>query len=232
MKTGLPKQFARLGFKKGWAAFKKFRGSKGAFNTKKAPKTVKVKTRSKPKAQVIVAKKGPAKMADTKKVSALKSRLSGALKRAKGAIKDGPGEGLLMVGEGVASGIASAYIIGAIPVPAGLPKPGLIKSLIQTGAGIGLMFVKNKHARYAGAGMAIVGLISTSREFLPVPTFAGEVDAALFGESFDGDEFMGEDGQVLLGYDTDGNAIMGDPMMGDPMMGDPLMGSNTFASPY
>ena len=216
-----------MGFKKGWAAFKKFKGTKGAFNTKRAPKTVKVKTRVTPKAAT-PAKKGTAIMADTKKVTALKSRLAGALKRAKGAMKDGPGEGLLMVGEGLGAGVASAYLFGALPVPASLPKPGMIKSGAQTALGVGLMFVKNKHARYAGAGMAIIGGLSLIREFLPVPTFAGEVDAALYGEAFDGEEFAGDDGSVLLGYDADGNAVMGDPMMGDPMMGN----ANTFVSPY
>jgi len=218
-KMGLPKQFAKMGFKKGWAAFKKFKGSKGAFNTKKITVKKKVSTTKKP--IVHSAKKGASPMAESKKMVALKSRLSGALKKARVGVHS-PGEAALAIGEGLGGAIATSYAIGAIPTGS-LPRPGAIKSIAQIVLGGFLATRKNKHLKYVGFGTAIIGGVSLAREFLPVPTFAGEVDSALYGEEFMGDEFIG---------DPMGEEFMGDNFMGDPMMGQgEYMGQET-SSPY
>lgn len=217
-KIGLPKQFAKMGFKKGWAAFKKFKGSKGAFNTKRVKVSVKTKKNSTTKKPIVhSAKKGASPMAESKKMLALKSRLSSALKKARVGVHS-PGEATLAIGEGLGGAIVTSYAIGAIPTGS-LPRPGAIKSVAQILLGGFLATRKNKHLKYLGFGTAIIGGVSLAREFLPVPTFAGEVDSALYGEEFMGDEFMGD-------------PLMGEgEYMGDPMMGDPMMGEET-VSPY
>lgn len=230
-RTGLPKKYAKLGFKKGWAAFKKFKGTKGQFNT------LRLKSKKSPRPVVTVHKRGAPQMAKaiavakSSKVAALKSRLASALKRARGAVKaSDPMEAAVAIGEGFAGGLATSYLFGSIPTGS-LPKPGLIKSGAQTLTGAVMAFQKNKHIRYVGYGTAIVGLISVARELFPIPTFAGEVDTALFGDDFNGDE-------ELLGYDENGmpvfgtSAEMADPIMGDPIMGDPIMGGEVTASPF
>ncbi len=214
MKTGLPAKYARMGFKKGWAAFRKFKGSKGQFNTKKS--SVKIKTKSGTKTTTATVRKVGDMSANKKtQVAALKSRLAGALGRARGAVKmDNPVDALVAVGEGLGAGVASAYALGSIPTPAFIPKPGLVKSGLQLGLGLFLATRKNKHAKYAGFGMAVIGGMSMIREVLPVPTFAGEVDTAMFGEEYAG-EGMGEG--ELLGWDE-----MGDPVYAGDPLGDPL----------
>jgi len=235
-RTGLPKKYAKLGFKKGWAAFKKFKGTKGQFNT------LRLKSKKSPRPVVTVHKRGAPQMAKaiaiakSSKVAALKSRLSSALKRAKGAVKaSDPKEAAFAIGEGFVGGVATSYLFGSIPTGS-IPKPALVKSVAQTLTGAILAIQKNKHLRYVGYGTAIVGLVSVARELLPIPTFAGEVDTALFGDDFNGEE-------ELLGYDENGmpvfgtsaqmsDPIMGDPIMGDPIMGDPIMGGEVTASPF
>jgi len=208
--NGLPKKYARLGFKKGWAAFKRFRGSKGAFNTKRLP------TKKKTGTTVTVHKKGAPPMAKKtgSKVAALRAKASRALSKARGAgVKHG--DTLLAIGLGGAAGIATSFAVGAIPLPASLPKPAAIKSGLQAALGVGMAFQKNKYVKYAGYGAAVLGIVGLARDLFNVPSFAGEVDEALYGELLEGDEeFMGADGQW-----------MGDPMAGDPMAGDPMMGS-------
>jgi len=223
-KAGLPKQFARLGFKKGWAAFRKFKGSKGAFNTLKLKAKKKTGSGSR---VVTVHKKGVPAMgkavATSSKTAALKARLASALRRARGSVKvTDPMEAGIAILEGFGGGVATSFALGAIPTGS-LPKPGLIKSGAQAIIGGVMAFQKNKHVRYIGYGTAVVGLISVARELFPIPTFAGEVDTAMFGEDFSGEE-------EFLGYDENGVAVYGDPLqgegeyMGDPLMGDPLMG--------
>jgi len=191
-KPGLPKQFAKMGFAKGWAAFKRFKGTSGK---KPRKATVKVATKKKPtttKKPIVysTAKKG-ASMADSKKTSALKARLSNALKKGRAGIHS-PGEAAIAIGEGLGGGIATSYLVGALPTGK-MPRPGAIKSVLQLGLGVFLATRKNKHLKYVGFGTAIVGGMSLARELLPVPTFAGEVDSALYGEEFMGEgEYMGE----------------------------------------
>lgn len=211
--AGLPKKYARLGFKKGWAAFKKFKGSKGVFVRRSK---VKIKAKGGTKTVTATVRKvGEMSSGKKTEVAALKSRLSSALGRARGAVKmDNPMDAAIAIGEGLGAGVASAYALGAIPTPSFIPKPGLVKSGLQLAIGVFLATRKNKHAKYAGFGMSIVGGMSMIREVLPVPTFAGEVDTAMFGEEYAGDP-MGEG--ELLGWDE-----MGDPVYAGDPLGDPL----------
>lgn len=209
--NGLPKKYARLGFKKGWAAFKKFRGSKGAFNTLRLP------SKKKKTSAVTVHKRGAPQMARHSKkgsrVAALRSKASRALSKARnsGVFKN-HADAAIAIGLGAAAGIGTSFAVGAIPLPASLPKPAAIKSALQAGLGVVLAMQKNKYLKYAGYGAAVLGVVGIARDLFNVPSFAGEVDEALYGELLEGDEeFMGSDGQW-----------MGDPMAGDPLAGESM----------
>lgn len=211
--AGLPKAFAKMGFKKGWASFKKSRKQKKAH--KRIVKSI-ARTRA-PKGIRLLAPPTPTRKGSSVKISkvkiaALRERASKALSKARnsGTFKN-HGEAIQAIGLGAAGAVASSYAIGMIPVPASLPKPGAIKSALQAGAGVFLAMQKNKQLKYAGYGMAVLGVVGVARELFNVPTFAGEVDAGMYGELLQGDEdFMGDDGE-----------FMGDPMAGAPvMMGD------------
>lgn len=212
--AGLPKAFAKMGFKKGWASFKKSRKQKKAHNRIVAAQKPR---KHHPKGIRLLAppatshRKGSSVKISKVKIAALRERASKALSKARnsGTFKN-HGEAIQAIGLGAAGAIASSYAIGMIPVPASLPKPGAIKSGVQAAAGVFLAMQKNKQMKYAGYGMAVLGVVGVARELFNVPTFAGEVDAGMYGELLQGDEeFMGD------------NEFMGDPMAGAPvMMGD------------
>lgn len=210
--AGLPKAFAKMGFKKGWAAFRKSRKKGKAHNyarsqeraRRTAPKGIVVATYHPPK------KKGSGMKISKQKLSALKARASSALAKARnsGTFKN-HGDAIQAIGLGAAGAVASSYAIGMIPVPASLPKPGAIKSAVQAGAGVFLAMQKNKQLKYAGYGMAVLGVVGVARELFNVPTFAGEVDLGMYGELLQGDEeFMGDED------------FMGQPLAGAPLMGE------------
>ncbi len=191
--AGLPKKFAKMGFAKGWAAFRKVhRKTKAAH--KKA--TTKAPARHKAAPAVTVHKrKGSGMKISKERLEAMKGSVSKALAKVRAAKATDGGEMALAVAEGIGAGVASSYAIGMIPVPAALPKPAMIKSAIQVAAGFGLaLAVKNKHAKYAGFGMAVIGGIGLARELFPIPTFAGEVDEGMYGADWTPDGYMGNDG--------------------------------------
>lgn len=208
--AGLPKSFAKMGFKKGWAAFKQSRKKKSAHKRiRKEYKKVKAPKGLRLLPPPVAKRKGSGSMKISKqKLSALKARASSAISRARNSSTfKNHGEAIQAIGLGAAGAVASSYAIGMIPVPAALPKPGAIKSAVQAGAGVFLAMQKNKHLKYAGYGMAVLGVVGIARELLNVPTFAGEVDEGMYGELLEGDEeYMGE-----LAYAGD-PAFMGDPM--------------------
>lgn len=209
--AGLPKSFAKMGFKKGWAAFKQSRKKKQAhkrivreYKKVKAPKGIRILS------PVPVKRKGSGMKIAKAKIQALRARASKAVSRARnsGTFKN-HGEAIQAIGLGAIGAVASSYGIGMIPLPASLPKPGAIKSGLQAGAGVFLAMQKNKQLKYAGYGMAVLGVVGMVREILNIPTFAGEVDAGMFGELLQGDEaYMGQ-GDL---------AYMGQPM-GEPLSG-------------
>ncbi len=224
-KSGLPKMYAKMGFKKGWAAFKRARGGGKKRATASKPKSKpsaparRKKTRRAASVPAVYHSKGGSSMSRLVKIS--KGRLQefkDKLKRASAKVRASKDLDLMEVGtaagEAIMGGVASSYLIGLIPVPASMPKPGLIKSGLQTALGIGgAVAFKNKHIRYACLGAAVIGGVGVMREFLPIPTFAGEVDESMYGES---------------GPDSD-YAFMG-MGMGEPL-GEPL-GADAPFNPY
>lgn len=220
-KSGLPKMYAKMGFKKGWAAFKRARGGKKRA-TASAPKRkpsapVRHKKRKAAPVPALQHHKGGSRMGSSVKISKgrlqeFKDKLKKASARVRAAKDTDLGDAAMACGVGIIGGVASSYAIGFIPVPASMPKPGLIKSGLQTALGIGgAVTFKNKHVRYACMGAAVLGGVGLLREFLPIPTFAGEVDESMYGES---------------GPDSD-YAFLG---MGEPL-GEPL-GADAPFNPY
>lgn len=196
-KSGLPKMYAKMGFKKGWAAYKRARGSKSGKKkaAKKAPtrpmhhaKKKHPKKHSHSAGAVVVhhsSHRGGSSVKVSKhRLQEFKDKLKRASARLRGSKDMGLMDAGLAMGEGIAGGLISTYAIGMIPVPASLPKPGLIKSGLQMALGItGAVMLKNKHLRYMSMGAATLGGVGVIREFVTLPTFAGEVDEAMYGES-------------------------------------------------
>jgi len=202
--AGLPPKYAKMGFSKGWKAFrathKKTKAAHAAASTKKAEP---------------VAKKRSGGMKISKeRLESMKSSVSKALAKVRAAKATDGGEMALAVVEGIGGGVASSYTIGMIPVPASLPKPAMIKSGVQLAAGFALaLAIKNKHAKYAGYGMAIMGGLGLARELFPIPTFAGEVDESMYGADWT-PEGMNEP----LGYDEQIFTGMGEPLGQEPVV--------------
>lgn len=218
--AGLPKKFAKMGFAKGWKAYRQTKSPRKAKKRTAARATPKRKAPARKRASstaVTVHKRSSGMSKLTKnRIAAMKTSVSKALAKVRAAKATDGGEMAIAVGEGIAAGVASSYAIGMLPVPASLPKPAMIKSAIQVAAGFGLaLAIKNKHAKYAGFGMAIIGGIGLARELFPIPTFAGEVDEGMYGADWTPDGYMGNE-------DT--------PWMNEPM-GEP-MGSEAPVSPF
>jgi len=199
-KSGLPKMYAKMGFKKGWAAYKRARGGKktATASRPKAKASVPAKRKKQKRAASVPAvhhSKGGSSMSRSVKIS--KSRLQefkDKLKRAHSKVRAAKDLDLMEVGlatgEAIAVGVASSFSIGLIPVPHSMPKPGLVKSGLQTVLGIGgAVAFKNKHIRYACLGAAVLGGVGVMREFLPIPSFAGEVDEAMYGAMGPNDDY-------------------------------------------
>ena len=191
--AGLPKVYAKMGFKKGWAEFKRKRAAGKAHK-----RIVRSQASAKPPAGVVMAKKrkGGGMKISKERLAELKGKASKAMARARAggaATFRNHGEAIQAIGLGAGGAIASSYAIGMIPVPAALPRPDVVKSGVQCVAGVVLSMQKQKQLKYAGYGMAVVGLLGVARGLFSVPTFAGEVDAGMYGELFQGEEeFMGE----------------------------------------
>ncbi len=131
------------------------------------------------------------------KLNGLTSRLSSALARARQAKSMDAAEMGVAVAEGLAAGVATSYVIGMIPVPGFVPRPDIVKPLVQGAAGFGLgVMAKNKHLKYMGYGTCLIGAMGVLRAAFPIPVLAGEVDGAMYGEP--------------LGWTSDEGTFMGD----------------------
>ncbi len=208
-KSGLPKMYAKMGFKKGWAAYKRSKGSSSKKRrpaaSRSAPKkrpaqpARRSKRRSAPVPAVVHRRKGSsmAVRISKEKLNGLTSRLSSALARARQAKSMDAAEMGVAVAEGLAAGVATSYVIGMIPVPGFVPRPDIVKPLVQGAAGFGLgVMAKNKHLKYMGYGTCLIGAMGVLRAAFPIPVLAGEVDGAMYGEP--------------LGWTSDEGTFMGD----------------------
>jgi len=199
--AGLPAKYAKMGFSKGWKAFR------AVHKKTKAAHAAATK-----KAEPVVKKRSGGMKISKERLEGMKASVSKALAKVRAAKATDGGEMALAVAEGIGAGVASSYAIGMIPVPAALPKPAMAKSALQVAAGFGLaLAVKNKHAKYAGYGMAIMGGIGLARELFPIPTFAGEVDESMYGA-----DWTPEGLNEPLGFEEAMSTGMGEPLGAEP----------------
>lgn len=210
MKSGLPKKYAKMGFAKGWKAFKRLKKAKPAPTRKRAKSKPQATSRAivvaKPK--VIVKWKTKLKESGRKmrgSISKFKNKFKSAV-TSKTAIEMG-----VTVGEVAAGGILGSLAFGAIPVPKTFTRPDLVKSSAQfVVSGLLALIIKEKHTRTVLAGSSALGLVGTVKAFFPkVPALAGEADFQFYGDPLDGDPLDGMDGE-------DGQSVFsGDPLAGN-----------------
>lgn len=212
MKPGLPKAFAKLGFAKGWKAFKASKKTR----TKKAPTRARAKTRVKTKALVISRPKKIRKITVTQKLGGSKmSRLSKFKGKFKSVITSRTAmETGITIAEIGAGGIIGSMAFGALPLPVNFTRPGLVKSSSQfVVLGLLALMIKERHSRTILAGGAALGLVGTVKELMPkVPALAGEMDYAMYGDPLNGDPLAGMDEET---------GALSDSFEGDPLAGSP-----------
>lgn len=172
-RVGLPKKYAKLGFKKGWAAYKKTDAYKRRKGIKVASKPTKKKTisrKTEPKRTNNVKRStGTVKRTIQKSKRVVKS---GAKKMIKGINKKSVTNSLVNVLFGVLGAIGGNVAVNMIPLK--MPK---LKSAIPVLGGVVLSTQKNNAIKMAGLGMAISGGVAMSKTFLPnVKWLAGEED--------------------------------------------------------
>lgn len=184
-RQGLPAKYAKMGFKKGWAAF---RSAKRGRSMGHSHKTSHKKTHTKHHPVTVFQLSGPAKIGGNS-VKISKSRLQELADKARRAMAKvremkttDAAEAGIAIAEGAAGAVGSSWLLGMIPVPANLPRPGAWKAVAQIAVGVGAAtLAKSKHIRYPGYGAAIIGAIGLAREFYPLPALAGEVDTFMYG---------------------------------------------------
>lgn len=213
MKPGLPKAFAKLGFAKGWKAFKASKKT----STKKAPTRARAKSKpvAKRKKALVSFRAVPAKkvqVINTKGVRKM-SKLSKFKGKFKSVItsRTAMETGITIVEIG-AGGVIGSMAFGALPVPVTFQRPGLVKSAAQfVTLGLLALMVKEKHSRTLLAGGAALGLVGTVKELFPkTPTLAGEMDYQMYGDPLNGDPLSGMDDET----GTLADAYEGDPLAG------------------
>jgi hypothetical protein len=220
MRHGLPSKYAKLGFKKGWPAYRA--SQRGHGQTKKTAHKPKHKARNPINIFQLSAPHTPKKGSHMKISKIRLSGMADKTRRALAKVRELKSGGALEVGiglgEAAVGALGSSWLVGLIPVPATMARPGLIKSGAQAliGTGLAVTMYKNKHLRFVGFGAGLMGVIGLARELLPLPQFAGEVDAAMYGNP----EFE------TMGDPLEGAPLSG-PLEGDPLEGDPMEGDNS-----
>ena len=201
-RKGLPKKYAKMGFKEGWKQYKKSLRQRGSGTAKKKAATKKTmgksttrtiikKVYSKPK-----TKKGTTmKKAVSKKMGKAPARRKRTLmmNRSFNAVIKGSIAGL--------AAIAGLFIVNKTPWLK--DQKAWMKSLFQVGIGlVPVIFVKQPLAKIAGVGSISGGVISLAMPFMP-----------------EGLSFAGAGGRVLTRQELKQMQSMGVPadIMGKPV---------------
>jgi len=170
--NGLPKKFAKLGFKKGWALFRKSRGRASApgkpkkVRRHKRAKKTGTPARNPSNGGVVMAKKRGRKRAAVKRAAHRVARRIGAGMDTK------PGKVLMAAGVAAAGGIATSYALNHIPKVKDMSQT--VKSGAQVAAGIAaILFGKKKWIKGLGAGAVIAGVFGVSKSVLKLDPMAG-----------------------------------------------------------
>lgn len=200
--AGLPKQYAKMGFKKGWAAFRKAHGS-----------TKKRKSSSK-KGSSRKSSSSPVDLSGIKFPQIAKSskRRSGGNRSKTDKILAGVGEISMDLGLLVAGMVGAAQIKKITPV-----KNMLAMNLITFGIGaVGAVLARKKYIRVPMMGIAASAFISQVKTTFPKLPISGDEDFVYLppnvaGEEFPQIEYAGDDriGEVIEGEDGE-QYVMGD----------------------
>lgn len=180
-KTGLPKKYAKMGFAKGWAAYKKAKRAAAAKRKKSVKKKATPKKTAKKKTakKKATKKKTTKKKATTKKVTKKKSNKSAPKK--KPAKKKGKGTmakksvSLLspkMVNVIASSGSATTGLLvgtGAVNfLPYIKDQKAWIKALVQAITGLsGFALIKNKYWKMGFLGTTLGAAYTALAPYLP-----------------------------------------------------------------
>lgn len=154
-RQGLPKKYAKMGFKKGWRAYKAAKRSPSR-SRKQASRSPKPKRRTRksplnPRAMVNPRRRAP---------------------RTMRGFMTNTTKALISVGTGAVGAVASAGVVNTLPV-----QTAQGRALTQTGIGIGAMVLSPRRLwwmRVAGAGAALNGAVSLLKASgVPLPYLSG-----------------------------------------------------------
>ncbi len=227
MSNGLPKKYAKLGFAKGWKAWKRAKAAAKSAR-KKVSKIVKKKTTKKKTVKKVnkkSTKRSGVAMANKKK--AVKKYASKAVTKIKYRNKKvKPLDLLINALLASAGGIVSSLAINKLPMLKSLDP--LAKSGIQIGTGLALLYFgpdKFKLVKLAGTGTVMAGTFGLVQKTTKQDVLAGEeeltqaeINALIGAGVLNGPEVMRAlNGPAMMSNQMDGNpALMGNPaMMGE-----------------
>lgn len=199
--AGLPKKYAKMGFSKGWKAYKKAKRS----TTKKKPAQRKSSTTTK---GAIVARKKSSK----RKRRTTRRKIASAYRRSRPTIQRtmrGIPMAAIDTGLGVAGAIGSAAAIQMLPI-----EDQKTKAFVQLGVGLAafaMLQPKNRMLKMTAAGTALAGALavvkSTPEMNLPLIAGMGKCKPVPMGLNYYPNQNMG---RVVRKYQHDGTAgIMG-----------------------
>jgi len=209
-KPGLPKKYAKMGFKEGWKAFKKAkRARKSTSGT-----TTKKKTMGKSYAQKKAVVKKVLRKPTTKKVVTMQKKKK-AVSKTMGKSPARRKRTLMMnrsfnaiVKGGIAGLAALAGLFIVNKTPWVKDQKAWMKSLFQVGVGlIPVLFVKQPLMKIAGIGSITGGAISLAMPFMPEGlSFAGAGGRVLTRDELKEMNYMGVPAD-MLGKPVDINEI-------------------------
>ena len=159
--------------KRAWAEFRKTKAGKSrqAKHAKKRKSAGKI-TPHKLEVRSSNPKKESEKMEHKSKKSKAVAVGHKAKKKIRAVVSSRPGQIMLMAVEASAGAVVTSLIVNKAPVISKQSKT--VKSLVQAVVGVSaVMFLKNKHAKSAGAGAVIAAVMSMAKEYLKVEPLAG-----------------------------------------------------------
>lgn len=166
-RKGLPAKYAKMGFKKGWAAYRAARGTKS-----------RAVVRATPRRKAAVAKRSAPRKA-RKRPARARALLSAPTKMIRRVVRPGSvmraGRIAVAAMTGVGGAAASRAVANMIP-----GGSSMVRGFAQTGMGIAAIMAAPKRGigsnlKYAGVGATLGGAMMLTRAFFPqiAPYLAG-----------------------------------------------------------
>lgn len=161
-RRGLPKKYAKMGFKRGWKAFRAAKSNK----TKKSGAPAKKGVSSMPKKKATRKRRGG-------RIAATASRIRRRTRNVTSGFTMSGLQGMItLAGFAVGGGILTAFIARMFPV-----QDRKWLGLIQAGLGSTILFLPRtgRGMKAAALGAVVLGIAGTVREWYPdVPVMAGD----------------------------------------------------------